>query len=186
MVYGFIGLFMINKEKKQEIINNLADKLSRQKTVIFLDHTGLKVNQVQQLRQELREKEIDYQAAKKTLINLALQKIGFKDIFIKDLSGQIALVFGYQDEILPAKIIYNFSKGNEALKILAGLVKGEYLEKEAIIDLAKLPSKEELLVQLVNIIWSPIGGLINALEGNLNNLVGLLEVIKNNKSSLES
>ncbi len=177
---------MIPKEKKQEIINSLADKLSRQKIVIFSDYTGLKVNQIQELRRQLREKGIDYQVAKKTLINLALEKVGFKAVKVKEMAGQLALVFGYQDEILPAKILYNFSEDNQALKILAGLVGGKYLESEAIINLAKLPSKEELLFQLVSIISSPITGLVNILYGKINNLVQLLIVIKNNKSSPES
>jgi len=174
------------KKEKQEIINNLADKLSRQKIVIFSDYTGLKVNQIQELRRQLREKGIDYQVAKKTLIDLALEKAGLKTAKVKEVSGQIALVFGYQDEVWPAKILYNFSKDNQALKILAGLVKGKYLASEAIINLAKLPSREELLAQLISIIFSPITGLINVLSGNINNLVQLLAAIKSNKSSLES
>jgi len=172
---------MITKEKKQEIINSLADKLSHQKIVIFSDYTGLKVNQIQELRKQLRKEEIDYQVAKKTLIDLALEKAGLKEVKAKEMPGQLALVFGYQDEVLPAKILYNFSKDNQALKILAGLVKGEYLESEAIINLAKLPSREELLIQLINIISSPISGLINTLYGNINNLVQLIVAIKSNK-----
>lgn len=177
---------MIPKEKKREIINSLADKLSRQKIVIFSDYTGLKVNQIQGLRKQLRQKGIDYQVAKKSLIDLSLEKAGLKDIKIKNLVGQIALVFGYQDEIFPAKILYNFSKDNPALKILAGLAGKKYLESEAIINLAKLSSKEELFAQLIIIISSPISGLINTLSGNINNLISLLSAVKINKSGLES
>jgi len=169
---------MISKEKKQEIIKNLADKLARQKTVIFSDHTGLKVNQVQDLRQQLREEKVDYQVAKKTLIDLAFKKAGFDKIKIKELHGQIALVFGYQDEIWPAKILYNFSRENKSLKILAGLVNGEYLEEEAIISLAKLPSKQELLAKLVGSVSAPLSGLINVLQGNLIKLVNLFKNLK--------
>ena len=174
---------MINKAKKQKIIKDLTDKLSRQQAVIFSDYTGLKVNQIQQLRNELKEKEMDYQVARKTLVDLALEKSGFKNIKIKELPGQIALVFGYGDEILPAKILYNFSKENESFKIIAGLIKGELLEGEAVVNLAKLPSRLELLGQLVNLIASPINGLIGSLEGNINKFVCYLNAIKDNKSS---
>lgn len=169
---------MITKEKKKEIIKDLADKLVRQKAVIFSDHTGLKVNQAQDLRQQLREEKIDYQVAKKTLIDLAFKKAGFDKIKIKELPGQIALVFSYEDEILPAKILYNFSRKNESLKILAGLVNGEYLEKETIIGLAKLPSKQELLAKLAGSVSAPLSGLINVLQGNLIKLVNLFKNLK--------
>lgn len=166
---------MISREKKKEIINDLADKLSHQKAVVFFDYTGLTVNQFQELRSQLREKGVDCQAVKKTLVDLALKKVNFKNIKAKELSGQLALVFGYQDEILPAKVLYNFSKENNSLKILAGLVNGEYLEDKMIINLAKLPSKQELLAKLVNSISAPISGLINVLQGNLRKLTFILK-----------
>jgi len=182
LVYGhrpfFNDIIMTSKEKKQKIINDLADKLARQKAVIFSDYTGLKVNQVQKLRRQLREKQIDYQVSKKTLIDLALKKAGLDKIRAKELPGQLVLVFGYQDEISPAKILYNFSKENEALKILAGLVNGEYLTEEAIISLAKLPSREELLAKLIGSISAPLFGLINAFQGNLRKLTNLLRNLK--------
>ena len=166
------------KEKKKEIVNGLTDKLSRQKTVVFFDYTGLGVNQSQELRGKLREEGIDCQIGKKTLIDLALEKAGLKDVKTKDLSGQIGLVFGYQDEVMPAKILYNFSKENESIKILSGLVEGEYLDNEAILNLAKLPSKQELLAKLVGSISSPMFGLHNALQGNLSKLVYIFKNLK--------
>ncbi len=169
---------MINKEQKKEIVKNLVDKFSRQKTIVFFDYTGLKVNQFQKLRAQLNEQDIDCQVSKKSLIDLALEKSGFKDMAIKDLSGQIALVIGYNDEILPAKILYDFSKENEDLKIMTGLVQKEYLEKESIINLAKLPSKQELLANLVGNISAPISGLVNIFKGNLEKLVFILKNIK--------
>ena len=169
---------MITKEKKQEIIKDLADKFSRQKSVVFFDYTGLKVNQAQKLRGKLREEEIDCQASKKTLIGLALKKAGLKGIDAKNLPGQIGLVFGYKDEVMPAKILYDFSKENENIKILSGFAQEEYLENEAIMGLAKLPSKQELLSRLVGSVSSPLSGLVNVLRGNLR---GLIHIFKNLK-----
>ena len=169
---------MIAKKKKQEILKDLTARLSRQKSVVFFDYTGLKVNQVQKLREKLREEEIDCQAIKKTLIDLSLKEVGLKGVETKNLRGQIALVFGYKDEVLPAKILYDFSKENENLKILSGFVQGEYLENEAIISLAKLPSKQELLAQLVGSIKSPIYGFANVLQGNLRGFINILKNLK--------
>jgi len=169
---------MITKEKKKEIIKELVDKFSHQKSVVFFDYTGLKVSQSQELRGKLREEGIDCQITKKTLIDLALEKAGLKNIKVKEMAGQIGLVFGYKDEILPAKILYDFSKENESLKILSGLIKGEYLENEAILELARLPSKQELLAKLVGSISSPMFGLHNALQSNLQKLIYILKSCK--------
>ncbi len=169
---------MISKEKKQAIIKDLTDKLTRQKVVIFSDYTGSKVAQLEELRQKLREKEIDYQVAKKTLVDLILKKAGLDKIKVKELPGQIGLVFGYQDEALPAKILYNFSKENESLKILAGLVQGKYLDSQALIELAKLPSREELLARLAGSLAAPLSGLVNTLQGNLRKLTFILKNLK--------
>ena len=174
---------MITKEKKKEIVEGLAARLSRQKTVVFFDYTGLKVNQVQELREKLRGEEIDCQASKKTLIDLALSKAGLDGVKVKDLPGQIAMVFGYKDEVMPAKILYDFSKENEDVKILSGFIQGEYLENEVILNLAKLPSKQELLGKLVGSIASPLSGMVNVLQGNLR---GLICVLNNRNKGLEA
>lgn len=169
---------MISKEKKQAIIKELTDKLTRQKIVIFSDYTGLKVSQIDELRRKLREKGIDYLVAKKTLIDLALQRVGLDKIKVKELPGQIGLVIGYQDEALPAKILHNFAKENESLKMLAGLVRGEYLANQSLVDLAQLPSREELLIGLVSSLAAPLSGLLNTLRGNLRKLIFILKNVK--------
>jgi len=169
---------MITKEQKKEITSGLIDKLSRQKAVVFFNYTGLKVNDFQELRNKLREQEIECQAYKKTLIDLALEEAGFKGLKVKDLPGQIALVFGYKDEVLPAKILYDFSKDNEEVKILSGFIQGEYLEQAAIENLAKLPSRQELLRKAIGSILSPISNLTNVFNGNLLKLINLLKNLK--------
>ena len=169
---------MISKEQKKEITTSLIDKLSRQKSVIFFDYTGLKVNEFQELRSKLREQEIECQAYKKTLIALSLEKASFKGIKIEDLPGQVALIFGYNDEILPSKILYDFSKENEEVKILSGFVQGEYLDNPNIISLAKLPSRQELLGKVVSSILSPVSNFTYVLNGNLIKLINVLKNLK--------
>jgi len=90
------------------------------------------------------------------LVDLSLEKANLKGLKVKNLPGQIALVFGYNDEVLPAKILYDFSKENEEVKILSGFVQGEYLEQTAIESLAKLPSRQELLSKAISSMMSPI------------------------------
>ncbi len=170
---------MITKDTKKEIIKDLVDKLSKHKVIVFFDYTGLSVDKFQELRKELREEGINCHVVKKTLIDLSLEKAGLKiPEKIKKVPGQIALVLGYEDEVIPAKILYNFSKKNNEVKIITGIISGNYLENEAIINLAQLPSKQELLAKLVASISSPIYGLVNTLQGNLRKLVFVLSNIK--------
>ncbi len=174
-------MMVLKKEKKQEIINDLTDKFSRQKIVIFVDYTGLKVGQLENLREKLREKGIDCQVAKKTLIDLALDKAKLKNIAVRSLPGQIGVVIGYQDEVTASKILYDFSKENKEIKILSGLVGGEVNDSGMIVALAKLPSKEELMAQFVALVSYPLSGLVNVWEGGINNLVNVLEAVKGSK-----
>lgn len=169
---------MISKEQKKEIIEGLTDKLSRQKTVVLFDYTGLKVGKFQELRGQFREQGIECQAGKKTLIDLAFKKAGLDSLKAKDLTGQVALVFGYDDEVLPAKILYNFSKGNKEIKILSGFVQGEYLEQEAMLNLAQLPSRQELLSRVINSILSPISKITCIFNGNLIKLINIFKNLK--------
>jgi len=170
---------MITKDKKKQLVKDLVDKLKKQKAIVFFGYTGLKVDQFQELRSRLRQEGIDCQVIKKTLIDLALEKANLKvPDKIKKIPGQIALILGYEDEIIPAKILYDFAKGNEEVKIVAGIIQGDYLGNEAIISLAQLPSKQELLSKLVGSISSPISGLVNVLQCNLRKLVYILKSSK--------
>ena len=168
------------KEQKKLILEGLNERIKKQTTIIIVDFTGLKAVESFDLRERLKKVGAELKVAKKTLIQLALKNNNLSKN-IKEMSGEIALVFGYQDEILPAKAIYDFSKENEKLKILGGFFENEFQEAEKFIELAKLPSKEELLGKLVGSISSPITGFVRSLQYNLKGLIFALNAIKENK-----
>ena len=166
----------LTKLQKQKIIDDLKDKLSRQKAAIFTDIQGLKVKNLTEIRKKLRAKNIDYKMVKKSIFKIALSdNFGFNP---RAIGGEMAVAFGYQDEILPAKILYDFSRKNENLRILGGIVGKKVFSKDEIITLAKIPSREQLLAKLVWTINAPIAGFINALQGNIKNLLYLFSAIK--------
>ncbi len=167
----------LTKDQKQKIIEDLKGKFSRQKAIIFTNIQGLKVKHLTDLRKRLKKEEIDYKMVKKTLFKIAAPK-NFPEIELKGKEGEIAIAFDYKDEISPAKILYKFSRENENLKIIGGIIDGRFFEKEEIVSLAKLPQKEQLLAKLVGTINAPMAGLVNVLKGNLRNLVYLLSAIK--------
>ncbi len=165
------------KEQKKEIIKDLKEKLKQQKSIILVDYKGLDSVNLFKLRDELKESDCQLKVIKKTLLKQSLQDGVFKEK-LDDIQGQIALIFGFQDEITPAKICYSYSKNHDNLNIIGGIVGEEFSEKEHIIQLAKLPSKEELLFRLVGSLKFPINGFVHSLKGNLSNFVMVLSEIQ--------
>ena len=171
---------MLNKNQKKEIIEKLTEDIKNSKSVVFVDFKGLKLNDTRALKKDLRNSGASLKVAKKTLINLALEKAGVK-IDARLMEGQIALAVSDADETSPAKIIDGFSKKNKNIKILAGLLGSKIMKLEEIEALAKLPSKEELLAKLVGTLNAPISGFVNVLAGNLRGLVQALNAMAEKK-----
>lgn len=171
----------ITKEQKKTIVKDLADKFSKSKIAIFAGFQGLKVTESEELRSKLKEENIDYQVAKKTLIKTGLEKSDLKDIKLPELEGSVAATFGYGDEATPARIINDFSKANKKLVILGGLMNSQLIDTVQIKTLAKLPGREQLLAQVVGTIQAPVSGFVSVLSGNIKNLVGVLGNIAESK-----
>lgn len=155
------------KEQKKKIIEDLKEKIEKQKAIAFADFSGLKVKDLQKIRKEAKRKDCELKIAKKTLISLALKAAQGGEAGKEKLEGEIALCFGYKDEISPFKILYNFSKENENLKILGGFIGKEFLNKEKAIELAKLLGREELIAQLFFAAKAPFLGVFNTFQRNL-------------------
>jgi len=172
----------LTREQKQRIITELQDLLAKQKGIVFVDFLGLKAKEILNLRRELKKQNCLLKVSKKTLLKIAFKnsKIPFWQK-IDEVPAQLGVVFGFGNEIMPAKISYEFSRKNENLKILGGVVKNEeykYLTQEEIIELAKLPSREELLARFTGTILSPISNFISVLKGNIKGLLYVLAKAK--------
>ena len=167
----------ITKEKKEIILEDLREKFSRQKAMILIGITGLKVKDTTELRNKIREIDGNLKVAKKTLMNIVLKENNLE--FDKNkFKEEVALVFSFKDEVSSAKALYQFSKKNKNLKILGGYFEGNFKEVEDVVALAKLPSREELMARLVGGIGSPISGFVNVLKGNIKGLMFVLSAIK--------
>jgi len=167
----------LTKEQKKKILDDLKEKIAKQKAMVFVDFTGLKVKDLSSLRKKLKAIDNELRVAKKTLFCLALKEKKL-EMAKEKLKGEIAIVFGYRDELSLAKTVYQFSQENPNLKILGGFLENKFREAEKIITLAQLPTKEELLVSLVRSINAPISGFVNVLGGNIKGLIYALSVIK--------
>ena len=131
--------------KKQEIIDEVKNRVNEATTVVLFDYRGLTDNESKELRVKLREAGADYKVYKNTLMARAFDdlKIDVKD----SLEGPSAFAYG-KDAIAPIKVLSDFAKDHPALVLKVGIVDGEVSDKDTLVKLSKLPSKETLLTQL--------------------------------------
>jgi len=167
----------LTKEQKQKIVEELKENIDKQKSMVFVAIEGLKAADLFDLRKRLKAADCLLIVAKKTLLDIAFKerKVGIEP---EKLAGQLALVFGFKDQISPAKIPYNFSLENKNLKILGGFYENKLRDAEEIITLARIPSREELLAGLVGSISAPISGFVNVLQANIKGLMTVLAKAK--------
>jgi large subunit ribosomal protein L10 len=166
------------KEEKKKILKDLKEKIEKQKIMIFVDFTGIKSKELFLLRRKLKELGNEMKVVKKTLINLALKEKKLDLFDVKKMVGEIAVVFGFKNEILPAKTVYEFSRENKNLKILGGILEKNFILTEKIEELAKLSTKEELIAKLVSSIFAPISNFVYVLRSIPQSLVLVLNQIQ--------
>jgi len=168
-----------SKEQKEKIIEKLKKDLEKQKSMVFVDFKGLSTTEILNLKQDLKKLGAKFAVIKKTLFRIASKDID-KELSekIEGLEGQPAVVFSFEDELAPAKNIYNFSKKNEKLRIIGGFFEKLLRDKETTIQFAQIPSRPELIARLVGSLKSPISKLDNALIYNMRALTSVLSQIK--------
>ncbi len=169
-----------SREQKQEIIKDLKDKMAKQKASVFVDFGASPAKKIFQFRDELKTAGCLMQVVKKSLLEKVLEAAKETEILekIKVMKGQMAVIFGFTDEVAPAKISYLASKKNDQIKILAGILGKEFLEQGRVMELAKLPSKPELVGKLLGSMQAPISNFVYVLNGNIKGLITVLSKIK--------
>lgn len=171
---------MLKRQQKESIVKNLTKEFKNSKATVFTDYRGLKASEMNALKKELKKEGTNLDVIKKSLISLSLKnaKMG---VDVKDMQGQLAVTISKEDEVVPAKILSKFSESNENLKILGGTLGSESMTVDEVLNLAKLPGKEELLAKVVGSLNAPISGFVNVLNGNTRSLVNVLKAIGGNK-----
>lgn len=168
------------REEKQKSIKHLKEELSKQKAMVFIDFSGLNAKTLFGLRDELKKNNCQLTIVKKNLFKKALesQKLTAFLEKIDQVKGQLALIFGFADEISAAKICQKTAQNNENLQILGGSLENVYQDKEKIIALAELPSKQQLLAKLTGALKAPQANFVYVLKANIKGLVSVLSQIK--------
>ena len=146
---------MAKVEVKRPIVDEISELLKDAKSAVLVDYRGLTVEEDTKLRKELRESGCVYKVYKNTMINFAVQGTEFEELS-KHLEGPTALAVSKEDATAPARVLFNFSKGAEALELKAGVVEGTYYDTDGIKVIATIPSRDELLSKFLGSIQSPI------------------------------
>ncbi len=168
----------VTRQKKEEMLKELIDKFKSAQSVVFAQNKGLTVNEVQELRGKLREKNADMKVAKKTLMKIAAKEAGYdQEIPNEFMDGAVGAVFSYDDIVAGAKEVYDYAKKHKALALLGGLLEGRVMSLEEANTLATIPSKKELMAQLVYVLKSPISGFHGVLNNTIGGFVRALDAI---------
>ncbi len=169
------------REQKEADVAALAEAFSASKIAVMTDYRGLNVSAISQLRNNLREADISYKVSKNTLIKVAIANTNLKDADTSVFSGPMAIAFG-NDEAQTCKIIADFAKDNQKLNILGAINEsGETLSREVVLELAKLPSRDVLIAQVVGTIAAPLSGFVRVLNGNITQFLYALGAIQEKK-----
>ncbi|MCX6713387.1 MAG: 50S ribosomal protein L10 [Candidatus Vogelbacteria bacterium] len=153
----------INKEKKVEILGKLNEAVGSANTLVFVNFHAVPVVLATEIRKTLRDNGVKYFVAKKTLIKKAFGEKGFGGE-LPELPGEIAVAYG-DDQIAPAKGVYEYAKKNpDLLKIVGGVFENKFMNAAEMMNIATIPSRETLYGMFVNVINSPIQGLVIALD----------------------
>lgn len=171
------------REQKEQTVTELTTAFKASKLAVLTDYRGLNVPAISELRSNLREVGVSYTVAKNTLVKLALAAAEKNVDDTSVFAGPVGIAFG-ADEVEAARIVYEFAKTNDALEILGAIDEdGRVLTKEEVMALAKLPSREQLLGQVVGTIAAPLSGFVRVLNGNVSGLVYALSAIAEKKTT---
>jgi large subunit ribosomal protein L10 len=167
----------ISRDKKNELVAEFTELLTNAKTTAFATYQGLSVADIQKLRANARENGVTIKVVKNRLVRVVLSGIdAYKDVDTSSLTGQLLYAVSSEDEVAPAKVISEFAKTNDALVIAGGLsAESGLMSADDVKALAALPSKSQLIAEVIAQLLSPVHDVTNALSGNLHALLDGVE-----------
>ena len=169
-------------EDKKQIVEGLKEKFATTKVVIVTDYKGLDVAQMTELRRKLSEANVEYQVVKNTLLTRA-SKDTDAEMLADVFKGPSAIALSFDDPVAPAKVLTQFAKDNQNLEIKAGVMNGKVMDLSAITALSKLPSREELLAQVLSAMNAVPTGFVRALADVPRRMVNVLNAVKDQKEA---
>ena len=173
----------MNKEEKATAVAELTKKFGRARLAILTECVGLSVNQVTELRKQLRGAKAEYRIVKNTLAARAAEGTVLAGLKAH-LKGPTGVVIGYDDPVLPTKVLRDFigaEKRDEKIRITVGVLEGKIVQPTELAAVAKLPKKEVLIAMLLSAMQGPIRGVVYTLSAVLTKFVRVIAAIQDKK-----
>lgn len=167
----------ITRDKKQALVAQMSEAFNTAKAFAFAQYQGLSVAEIQELRRSARDAGVTIVVIKNRLVRVAMgENKTFKDTDTSALTGQLIYAYSATDEVAPAQVLHTFAKTHPALQLAGGFsAEGLALSGADVTALAGLPSKEQLIAEVVAQLLSPVHDVTNALSGNLHALLDGVE-----------
>jgi large subunit ribosomal protein L10 len=168
--------------QKEQIVQEMADKFGRATGIYLVDFTGMDVNLTTELRRNFREAQVEYRVIKNTLAKISFKNAGIKgmDEFLTGVNGY---AISYDDPTLPAKVLEKNKEYKEKLKLKAALFEGNIVGSDKVENLAKLPSRTELIGKIAMMLNSPMTKLAMTLNGAMASMVNALKALETKKNN---
>jgi large subunit ribosomal protein L10 len=170
------------RPEKELVVNEVAESLAQAKGIYLTDFTGLNVEEMNELRREFRQASVQYRVVKNTLARKSVTDAGYENL-LEFLNGPTAFAFSNDDPSAPARIIRDFAKTREKPTIKALVFEGQVFDSSRVDQIAKIPSREILLSQLLGTLQTPMINFVNTLHGILSKFVRTLDAIKEQKEA---
>ena len=167
----------LTKVEKQQVVSDISGLLSSSKMTVVAKFEGTTVKALQALRREARENGTKVRVVKNRLFIQALKGVdALKDVETSELQGMLLYAFNNEDEVASAKVLADFAKTNPTLEFVGAVsAEGQFVSSDDVKALALLPSKDQLIAQVVATLLSPVHDVTNALSGNLHALLDGVE-----------
>ncbi|MGC6767432.1 50S ribosomal protein L10 [Enterococcus sp. LJL51] len=149
--------------KKAGLVDDVTEKFKAAASVVIVDYRGLTVEEVTNLRKQLRDADIEMKVIKNSILSRAAKKAGLEGLD-EVFTGPTAIAFSNEDVVAPAKIMDEFAKDAKALEIKGGVIEGKVSSLEEITALAKLPSRDGLLSMLLSVLQAPVRNVAYAVK----------------------
>ena len=173
----------MKREEKERIATEVAESVGRSHGMFFTDFGGLTVAQATELRREFRKMGVDYRVVKNTLIQKALERVTGYDRVYGKLVGPTGVAFSYDDPIAPAKVIQKFHEKHHKLSLKICVVEREVFDGSRLDQLAKMPSRKDLMASVLGSIQAPLAGVPTVINALLRDVVSVIGEIEKKKAA---
>ena len=169
--------------EKENVVAELSENISKSNATLYTDYRGLSVSEVTLLRRKLREVDAEYHIVKNTLFKLAAKdKLPLGELE-PHLAGPTAIGFANGDAVAATKALLDFMKDHKQMSLKVGIVDGKLYSPDQVVELSKLPPKDQLIAQILGAIDAPASNFVGVLDAVIADLVFTIQAVAEQKAA---